>query len=112
LVRSSLLFAAAGYLLLWNEKFQDFLRIQVRHALFALAHLGPALPSRLGLYSCFCPRTIKEHATAFEVARNESQHLAIMGFGQKYLNDVKELKANCTDAERKLLPADWKELDR
>jgi len=115
LVRSSLLFAAAGYLLLWNEKFQDFLHIKfdTHYSLWRIwmIYYGSIFVAiATGLYSCFCPKTIKDHATAFEVARNESQHLAIMGLGQKYLNDVKELETNCSDAEGKLLPPNWKEI--
>jgi hypothetical protein len=111
---SSLLFAAAGYLLLWNEKFQDFLRIKFdTHyspwplwRIWMIYYGATCVAVATGLYSYFCPKAIKDHATAFEVARNEAQHLAMMGLGHTYLNDVKMLEANCTVAERKLWPPD------
>jgi hypothetical protein len=109
LVRSSLAFAAAGYLLLWNDKFQNFLTIKF-DAHFSLWRIwmvyygGVALAVATGLYSGFCPKSIKDHATAFELARDECQHLATMGLGERYLDDVRELERGCNEAERKLWP--------
>src|SRR5215468_4093567 len=72
LVRSSLAFAAAGYLLLWNGKFQDYLTIRFdTHfslwRIWMIYYGGISLAVATGLYSCFCPRTIKEHGSAFRV---------------------------------------------
>jgi hypothetical protein len=56
LVRSSLAFAAAGYLLLWNSKFQDFLTVKF-DAHFSLWRIwmiyygGICLAVATGLYS-------------------------------------------------------------
>jgi hypothetical protein len=111
LVRSSLAFAIAGYLLLWNAKFQDFLTIRF-DAHFSLWRIwmiyygGISVAIATGLYSCFCPRPIKEHGSAFELAYSECQHLTIMGTGLRYLGDVKELEENCTHVERRLWPPD------
>lgn len=111
LVRSSLAFAAAGYLLLWNAKFQDFLTIKFdTHfslwRIWMVYYGGICLALATGLYSFYCPKPIKDHGSAFELAQSECQHLATVGRGEKYLADVKKLEAECTAAERKLFPPD------
>lgn len=111
LVQSSLAFAAAGYLLLWNEKFQDYLTIKF-DAHFSLWRIwmiyygGICLAVATGLYIWFCPKPIKDHGSGFDLAQSECQHLAIMGLGTKYLEEVKALEASCTAAERALWPPD------
>jgi hypothetical protein len=114
LVRSSLAFAAAGYLLLWNAKFQDYLTIKFDTHLspwplwriWMVYYGGFCLAVATGLYSCFCPKPIKDHATAFDLAQSECRHIVVMGIGPKYLADVEELEARCTPAERALWPPD------
>jgi hypothetical protein len=111
LVRSSLAFAAAGYLLLWNSKFQDFLTIKFdAHVslwrIWMVYYGGISLAAATALYSCFCPRTIKDHGSAFDLAQSECRHLAIMGLGERYLADVKRLESDCTEGERALWPPD------
>lgn len=109
LVRSSLAFAAAGYLLLWNAKFQDFLTIKFDGHLslwrvWMIYYGGISLAIATGLYSSFCPRTIKDHGSAFELAHSECEYLATMGLGIQYLADVKQLESDRTPAERLLFP--------
>ena len=111
LVRSSLAFAAAGYLLLWNAKFQDFLTITF-DAHFSLWRIwmiyygSMCLAVATALYSSFCPRPIKDHGSAFDLAQRECRYLAIMGLGPRYLEEVKALEAGCTLGERALWPRD------
>lgn len=109
LVRSSLVFAAAGYLLLWNAKIQDFLTIKFNShfslwRIWMIYYGGISLAVATGLYSFFCPKPVKDHGSAFELAQSECQYLAIMGLGTTYLEDVKRLEANCSAAERELWP--------
>jgi hypothetical protein len=113
LVRSSLAFAAAGYLLLWNEKFQEFLILKFdAHAhsplwrIWMVYYGGICLAVATGLYSLFCPNPIKDHGTAFDLAHSECQYMATMGLGPKYLEQVKRLEANCGPAERAFWPRD------
>jgi hypothetical protein len=80
LVRSSLAFAAAGYLLLWNEKFQDYLTIKFdTHfslwRIWMIYYGGIFLAVATALYSLFCPKPIKDHGSAFDLAQTECQHL-------------------------------------
>jgi len=109
MVRSSLAFAAAGYLLLWNAKFQEFLTIKFDAHLslwriWMVYYGGIAIAMATGLYSYYCPKPIKDHGTAFELAESACRHLAIMGLGPKYLEDVRALEFECTAAERALWP--------
>lgn len=111
LVRSSLAFAAAGYLLLWNERFQDYLTIKFDShfsfwRIWMIYYGGISLAVATGLYSAICPRPIKDHATAFELARNEREHIHTMGVGRRYLEDVKRIEAACSPAEQALFPSD------
>ncbi len=109
LVRSSLAFAAAGYLLLWNAKFQDFLIIKFDGhfslwRIWMIYYGAISLAIATGLYSYFCPKPIKDHGSAFDLAQAECQYLATMGLGPDYLEDVKKLEAECSTGERKLWP--------
>jgi hypothetical protein len=113
LVRSSLAFAAAGYLLLWNDKFQDFLTTKFdAHSHYSLWRIwmvyygGICLAVATGLYSWRCPKPIKDHETAFALAQSEAQYLLVMGTGPKYLADVEALESRCSAAERALWPPD------
>jgi hypothetical protein len=111
LVRSSLAFAAAGYLLLWNGKFQDFLSIKfdthfTLWRIWMVYYGGICLAVATGLYSAFCPKPVKDHGSAFDLAHSECQYMATMGLGQKYLDDVRKLEEGCTPAERALWPPD------
>jgi hypothetical protein len=106
-------FAAAGYFLLWNDKVQNFLTVKfdatTQYSLWRIWMVyygGISLAVATGSYSYFCPPPIKEHATAFGLARDESQYLATMGLSPRYLDDVKTLEAQCTQAERALFPKD------
>jgi hypothetical protein len=100
--------------LLWNEKFQDFLTIKfdAHYSLYPLWRIwlvyygGICLAVATGLYSYYCPKPIKNHGSAFDLANSECQHLAIMDLGPSYLEDVKKLEAGCTAAERALFPPD------
>lgn len=109
LVRSSLAFAAAGYILLWNENFQHYLTVKFDGHFFLwriwmLYYGGISLALATGLYSWFCPKPIKDHNSAFELAQSECQYMATMGLGQQYFADVKKLEGKCTAAERELWP--------
>ena len=109
MVRSSLAFAVAGYLLLWNEKFQSFLTIKfdTHYSLWRIWMVyygGIFLAIATGLYSLFCPKPVKDHGSPFDLAQRESGHIVTMGLGPKYLADVQELEARCTPAERELWP--------
>lgn len=111
LVRSSLVFAAAGYVLLWNAKFQDFLTIKFdTHIslwrIWMIYYGGICIAVATALYSCFCPKPIKDSGSAFELGQRESGHLLVMGTGPKYLEQVKALEDNCNEAERALWPPD------
>jgi len=111
LVRSSLAFAAAGYFLLWNAKFQDFLTIKfdAHYSLWRIWMVyygGINLAVATGLYSFLCPKTIKDHESAFALAQSEAEHLATMGLGPAYLQEVENLESRCTPAERSLFPSD------
>jgi hypothetical protein len=111
MVRSSLAFAAAGYLLLWNEKFQDYLTIKFdTHfslwRIWMIYYGGIYLAVATGLYSLFCPKPIKDHGNAFDLAERECRHLVVTQRGPQYLEEVKKLEAQCTPAERALWPQD------
>lgn len=111
LVRSSLVFAVAGYVLLWNAKFQDYLTIKFdAHVslwrIWMIYYGGISVAVATALYSSFCPKPIKESGSAFELGQRESGHLLVMGLGPKYLDDVKRLEASCNRAERSLWPPD------
>jgi hypothetical protein len=111
LVQSSLIFAAAGYVLLWNAKFQDFLTIKFdAHVslwrIWMIYYGGICIAVATALYICFCPRAIKDAGTAFDLAQRESGHLRAMSLGLKYLEEVMELEASCNQAERDLWPPD------
>jgi hypothetical protein len=94
LVRSTLAFAAAGYLLLWNAKFQEFLTIKFDGAHYSLWRIwmvyygGIFLAIATGLYSLFCPRPIKDHGNAFDLTERECRHLVVMGSGPRYLAEA------------------------
>jgi len=110
-VRSSLVFAAAGYVLLWNAKFQDFLTIKFDAHLslwriWMIYYGGISIAVATALYSFFCPKPIKDAATAFELAERESGHLLVMGLGAKYVEEVNRLEASCNKAEQSLWPSD------
>jgi hypothetical protein len=106
-----LAFAAAGYLLLWNAKFQDLLSIKFdTHysiwRIWMIYYGGICLAVATALYSWYCPKPIKDHETASALAQSEAEHLTTMGLGPSYLNDVKSLESRCTSAERALFPPD------
>jgi hypothetical protein len=111
LVRSSLVFAVAGYVLLWNVKVQDFLTIRLDNQvtlwrIWMIYYGGIAIAIATALYSSFCPKPIKESGSAFELGQRESGHLLAMGLGSQYLVNVKRLEARCNTAERALWPPD------
>lgn len=111
LVRSSLVFAVAGYLLLWNGKIQDYLiiRFDAHYSLWRIWMIyygGILIAAATGLYSVFCPKPIKDYQTAFELAQSECQYLATMGLGAKYLESVQRLEVKCDKREKKLFPTD------
>ena len=97
--------------MLWNTKFQEYLTVKF-DAHFSLWRIwmiycgSISLAVATGLYSCFCPKPIKDFSSGFDLAQNESQHLAIMGLGKTYLKDVQTLEARCSPAERALFPRD------
>jgi hypothetical protein len=110
LVRSSLAFFAAGYLLVWNAKFQDFLTIKFDGhfslwRIWMIYYGAISLAVATLLYSVFCPKPIKDHGTAFDLADSECEYLATMDLGNQYLGDVRQLENDCTPAERLLWPA-------
>lgn len=111
LVRSSLVFATAGYLLLWNDKFQEFLSIRFDSHLslwriWMLYYGGMSVAIATGLYSSICPKPVKDYPSAFSLAQSECQHMATMGLGPKHLEDVRALEASCNMTERSLWPPD------
>jgi hypothetical protein len=110
LVRTSLVFAAAGYLLIWNAKIQDFLAIKFDTSfsnwrIWMVYYGGIALAVATGLYSWFCPKFIKDYESAFRLAESQSEHFTTMGLGPEYLANLKKLEASCSSAERALFPS-------
>lgn len=111
LVRSSLVFAVAGYVLLWNAKVQEYLTMTFdTHVslwrVWMIYYGGISIAVATALYSSFCPKPIKESGSAFELGQRESGHLLVMGLGAKYLDDVRRLEASCNLAEKSLWPPD------
>ena len=65
LVRGSLAFAAAGYLLLWNERFQDYLTFKFDShfslwRIWMIYYGGISIAIATAVYSSFCPKPIKK----------------------------------------------------
>jgi hypothetical protein len=116
LARMTIVIPVVGYLILFNEKLQDYLQISTE--LLGHPQAGSGLPRLLAIYfglcfvavastlfALFCPLQVKKYASAEEYIASDEPHLSLHGKGQI------EHRIKNGDAETQKLYADLQGID-